>query len=356
MNLLIQKLQKMLLKDEAALITSNVNRRYFTGFSSSAGVLIVCKEEAYLLVDFRYIVAARQSVSDIKVIQPQKFDDTIKEIFTTENIKKVHMEADSLSYTKFKSYDETFKSIGVSSIYGNAIQGMINSIRVIKSDAEIAKMQEAQDITDKAFDYILDKIKVGVTEREIALDIEFFMRKNGAERIAFDLIVVAGKKGSMCHGVPDDNKINEGDFVTMDIGAVVDGYHSDMTRTVAVGFVSDEQRDVYETVLDAHLKVLEALKPGACCSDMDKIARDIIDKNYEGYFGHSLGHGVGFEIHEDPTLGSLSKGVLETGMVVTDEPGIYIPDKFGCRIEDMVLITQNSCKSFAKSPKNLIIL
>ena len=188
------------------------------------------------------------------------------------------------------------------------------------------------------------------------MEIEFFMRKQGAENVAFELIVAAGKNGSQCHAVPSDNTVKPGDFITMDTGALLDGYHSDMTRTVALGKVSEEQKAVYETVLKAHLAVIDYVKPGVICSDVDKVARDIIEKDYPGTFGHGLGHGVGFEIHEWPRFGRGDSTVAAEGMVVTDEPGIYIPAKYGVRIEDMLLVTSEGCRSLTKSPKELICL
>ena len=174
---------------------------------------------------------------------------------------------------------------------------------MIKSPEEVKKIEASQEITDAAFQHILPYIKEGVTERDLALEIEFFMRKQGAENVAFELIVAAGKNGSQCHAVPSDNQVHKGDFITMDTGALLDGYHSDMTRTVALGQVSDEQKAVYDTVLKAHLAVIDYVKPGVVCSDVDKVARDIIEKDYPGTFGHGLGHGVGFEIHEWPRFG-----------------------------------------------------
>ena len=182
------------------------------------------------------------------------------------------------------------------------------------------------------------------------------MRRNGAEGVAFELIVVSGANGSQCHGVPSEKKIESGDFVTMDIGALLDGYHSDMTRTVAVGEVTEDQRRVYQTVLDAQLAALAAAKPGAVCSSVDKAARDIIEKDYPGTFGHSTGHGVGVEIHEWPRFAASDSTTLLPGMVVTVEPGIYLAGRFGVRIEDMIAVTESGTENLTHSPKELIIL
>ena len=200
-------------------------------------------------------------------------------------------------------------------------------------------------------------IKVGVTEKEIALELDFYMLSHGAEAVSFETIAVSGKNSSMPHGVPTDKKIENGDFITMDFGAVYNGYHSDMTRTVIVGEPTEKQKEVYETVLKAQTEALAVLKAGVSGVDADKAARDIIDaKGYKENFGHGTGHGVGIEIHESPNLSPYSKAILETGNIVTVEPGIYIPDEFGVRIEDMALITEDGYINLTSCEKELIIL
>ena len=219
------------------------------------------------------------------------------------------------------------------------------------------KIIKAQRIAEAAFEHILTFIKEGVTEKEVALELDYYMLSHGADGLSFETIAVSGKNSSKPHGVPSDKKIEKGDFVTMDFGAVVEGYHSDMTRTVAVGFVTDEQKNVYETVLKAQEAAQAAASSGVCCADVDKAARDVIENaGYGEYFNHSTGHGVGVEIHEYPRLSTVCKAILSVGNVVTDEPGIYIPEKFGVRIEDMLLITENGCENLTRAPKELIIL
>lgn len=221
-------------------------------------------------------------------------------------------------------FEKAFAAAGAEALLTPELDRAVRSLRMIKSPEEIRKIEASQAITDAAFEHILPYIREGVTERELALEIEFFMRHQGAENVAFDLIVAAGKNGSQCHAVPSENRVQRGDFITMDTGALLDGYHSDMTRTVALGAVSEEQRAVYDTVLKAHLAVLDAVKPGLPCNEADRIARDIIEKDYPGTFGHGLGHGVGVEIHEEPRFSRLDPTPCEAGMVVTDEPGIYL--------------------------------
>lgn len=224
-------------------------------------------------------------------------------------------------------------------------------------EKKISSIKKAQEITDAAFQYILSKVKVGVQEIEIANEIEKFMKACGSEKLAFDLIVVSGVRGALPHGKPSDKRIEYGDFVTIDMGAVIDGYHSDMTRTVAVGSISDRQKNIYDIVLEAQKTAIKKIKNGVCAFNIDKCARDIIDGHgYGEYFVHGTGHGVGLEIHEKPHLNKKSKEVLESGMIVTVEPGIYIPNDLGVRIEDMLLVIDDGCINLTKSAKNLQIL
>ncbi|MCI9552476.1 MAG: aminopeptidase P family protein [Acutalibacter sp.] len=341
---------------KAILVCSERNRRYFTNFPSDAGALLITAEEAYLLQDFRYEEAAGYSAKNCTVTGFKNFNEKLLELAEKHGVKQVYMEINKLSVAEARQYEKLFHEKGIEVVLDETLDKAIKDQRMIKSPEEVKKIEDAQAITDAAFQHILPFIKEGATERSLALEIEFFMRNNGAENVAFELIVAAGKNGSQCHAVPSENTVKPGDFITMDTGAMLDGYHSDMTRTVALGHVSDEQRKVYETVLRAQLAVIDAVKPGALCCDMDKVARDIIEKDYPGTFGHGLGHGVGFEIHEWPGFSSKDKTPCAEGMVITDEPGIYLPAQYGVRIEDMLLVTADGCRSLTKSPKELIEL
>jgi len=341
---------------KAALVFSERNRRYFTQFPATDGALFVTAEKAYLLMDFRYEEAARYKARYCEVTGFTSMNDKLGELIEKHGVKQIYLETEKLSIAQARRFEKCFREHGAEAVLDESLDGAIRRQRMVKSPEEVKMIEASQAITDAAFEHILPYIKEGVTERDLALEIEFFMRKNGAENVAFDLIVAAGKNGSQCHAVPSDNAVHKGDFITMDTGALLDGYHSDMTRTVALGHVSDEQRAVYETVLRAQLAVIDAAKPGLKCCDVDKIARDIIEKDYPGTFGHGLGHGVGFEIHEWPRFSQLDDTPCEEGMVITDEPGIYVPAKYGVRIEDMLLITADGCRSLTKSPKELIEL
>lgn len=341
---------------KALMVYSERNRRYFTGFPSDAGALLITAEEAYLLQDFRYEEAAGYTAKNCTVVGFTDFKAKLCELLEKHGVKQVYLEVNKLSVADARSFEKLFQEHGMEAVLDETLDNAIRDQRMIKSPEEVQKIEDAQAITDAAFQHILPYIKEGVTERELALEIEFFMRHQGAEAVAFELIVAAGKSGSQCHAVPGQNQVHRGDFITMDTGAMLDGYHSDMTRTVALGKVSDEQRRVYETVLQAQLAVIDAVKPGMLCCDVDKVARDIIEKDYPGTFGHGLGHGVGFEIHEWPAFSHRDKTPCAPGMVITDEPGIYLPAQFGVRIEDMLLVTEDGCRSLTKSPKELMEL
>ena len=341
---------------KAVWVFSKKNRRYFTQFPARAGVLLITAEEAYLLRDFRYEEAAHYQAKNCTVVGFTSLMAKVEELLKKHGVKQVYMETEMLSVAQARRFEKCFEGAGAQAVLDETLDNAIRDLRMIKSPEEVKKIEASQEITDAAFQHILPYIKEGVTERELALEIEFFMRHQGAEAVAFDLIVAAGKNGSQCHAVPTGYQIQKGDFITMDTGALLDGYHSDMTRTVALGQVSQEQKDIYDTVLKAHLAVIEQVKPGMLCCDVDTIAREIIEKDYPGTFGHSLGHGVGFEIHEWPGFSQRDKTPCAEGMVITDEPGIYIPAKCGVRIEDMLLITADGCRSLTKSPKELICL
>ena len=341
-------------KGVCAIIQNPVNRFYLSGFRSSAGMIVLTENKAVLLVDFRYFEKAKKTVQNMEIVLANNFFANAKELLETENIKKILPETDFINLDSFERMKKAFEGMEVSN--DNSLSQTISSLRQIKSAEETECIKKSQGITDNAFAHILNFIKAGVTEREIALELEFFMRKTGSEGVAFDTIAVSGKNSSLPHGVPTEKPLENGDFLTMDFGAVYNGYCSDMTRTVAVGYVTDEQQKVYDTVLKAQLSALKEIGPNKVCKEIDKIARDIINAEYEGCFGHGLGHSVGLEIHENPALNTRDEPLLKAGVIMTVEPGIYIPDKFGVRIEDMVLITDTSYENLTKSPKELIII
>ncbi len=351
----IEFLQSNLKEDEAALISSDADRLYYTGFHSSAGYVAVTRGKAVFLIDFRYFEKAKQTVDSCEVILLKNFSQQLGELFSSQKIKTVYLETDTVSLSAFSSLKKRLPDFAFSS--DRKVQSLITKQRSIKSADEIALIKQAQKMTDETFSYILDNISAGRTEREVMLDMEFYMRRLGSEGVSFDFIVVSGKNSSMPHGVPTDKKIEKGDFITMDFGAVCGGYRSDMTRTVAVGKVSDKQKEVYGIVLKAQKAAIDFIRQGVICKEVDRTARNIISgAGYGDCFGHGLGHSVGIEIHENPACNTVCETVMEKGMIMTVEPGIYIENEFGVRIEDMVVVTENGCENLTASKKELIVL
>lgn len=352
----INKLKKFLEdKDYAALIVSEENRKYFTSFPSSDGFLIVTAEKAVFLTDSRYIEAAENQCVDCdQVLIFKSLKESLVPVVESLGIKKLAVESGRLTLSNLAALSA---AIPVDFETDNSLENAINEIRSVKSREEIDLVIKAQRIAEKAFDHIIKFIKVGMTEKEISLELDYFMLRNGADALSFETIAVSGEKSSMPHGVPGLRKIQNGDFITMDYGAVVEGYHSDMTRTIAVGSVTQEQRNVYQTVLNAQTAAFAAMKPGVLCSQVDKVGRDVIQQaGYGEYFGHGLGHGVGVEIHEEPRVSPFGTKELKSGFLITNEPGIYLPGKFGVRIEDMAYITDDGYENLTKCPKELIII
>ncbi len=355
---MIKDLQK-LLSDQGngycALIISPENRKYFTGFDSSDGFLIVSADRSIFITDGRYIEAAEKQVSNSEVVLLGKTYPQIAEALKNMGCTHLLVESTRMTVSTYNSLKGVLKTTKIST--DTTLDTLINTLRSIKTEAEVENIIKAQRIAEEAFNNILKFIKPGVTEREIALELDFYMLRNGGEALSFETIAVSGKNSSMPHGVPSDKIVENGDFITMDFGTMINGYHSDMTRTVAVGFATDEMKNVYDTVLKAQINCLNNIKAGVSCKDGDELARTVIrDAGYGQYFTHSTGHGVGVEIHEFPNLSPASTSILQVGNIVTVEPGIYIPEKFGVRIEDMAYITADGCRNLTNAPKELIIV
>lgn len=339
---------------DAALITSEVNRRYYTGFVSSAGALLVTREKAVLLLDSRYVEAGGKKVTDAEVVLMTDMARQLNELFEEYKVKTVGIES---GYMTVESLYSLRKVLSAQMLDDPRLNSIILKHRCVKSEEEMAEIRAAQAITDKTFIHMLDLIKPGVSEKDLQLELDYYMLRNGATGLAFETILAAGANGSMPHAVPSDNVIKEGDFVTMDFGAAHNGYCSDMTRTVAVGKITEEQEKVYNLVLDAQLAAIDAVRAGVPCNSIDKVARDMIySAGYEGRFGHGLGHSLGLEIHENPRFSMLCSDITEVGTVMSVEPGIYLDGRFGVRIEDIVMITENGCEVITKSEKKLITL
>lgn len=339
---------------DCAVINDTVNRRYFTGMKSSDGTLVVFKDKAYLIIDFRYIEKARQTAKDCEVILQDRLYHQINELIKKHDAGNVCVNTEFCTVEQFNAFKCSLKA-QVSS--DNALSKAIRNIRMVKTQDEIDNMIAAQRIAEKGFEHILEIIRPGMTEREVQLELDYFMLRKGAEELSFDTIALSGKNTSLPHGVPSDKAIQQGDFVLLDFGAVVNGYHSDMTRTFCIGEPSDKMRRVYDIVLRAQLSALDAVKAGMTGKELDSVARDIIAQ--EGFgenFGHSLGHGVGMEIHEAPYASPSKDNILKENSIVTVEPGIYLEGEFGVRIEDFVIVKNNGCENMTKAEKQLIIL
>ncbi len=350
----IDRMQSKLAAGEAFLIVSQANRKYFTDFDSSDGYLIITRSSSVFITDGRYIEAAQAKIKNCdEVIPLGKAKETLPSVIKKLGVNMIYTEAENLSVAALRSLRETLEV----PVKAEKTDAAVSSLRREKAEYEKERIIKAQRIAEAAFEHILTFIKPGVTEKEIRLELEFFMLRNGADGLSFETIAISGRNTSMPHGVPTDKKIESGDFITMDYGALADGYHSDMTRTVAVGSVTDKMALVYNTVLGAQQACLDILAPGLPCADADKAARDYIENaGFGKYFTHTTGHGVGIDIHEAPTLSAVSTQILSCGDIVTDEPGIYIPGEFGVRIEDMVFITETGSENLTKCEKSLIIL
>ncbi len=352
----IEKLMNIIAgNNSCALITSDINRRYFTGMKSSAGIILCFKEKAYLIIDFRYYEKAAEVVKGCEVILEKDRTVQMNELFKKHGTSTAMIEADSMTVSSLCALRESFPKTNFD--FSSSLSSSIDKMRIIKSESEVEKIINAQKITDDTFLYVLDNISEGMTEKELAMLMDNHMKQLGAEDISFDTIALCGKNTSLPHGVPGYDKIKKNCFILMDFGAVVDGMHSDMTRTVYFGDPSEEEITAYNVVLETQLQALESIRAGVSCRELDQAAHDYINqKGYQGAFGHSLGHGVGMEIHEKPAVSRRNEYILEKGNVITVEPGIYLSGRFGIRIEDMVLVDDKSCKNFTKSKKELIKL
>lgn len=354
---MIDRISKLLARfDEldldAVLVSSAYNRRYLSGFTGSSGYLIITKTARYMLTDFRYIEQGKEQCIAYEIIDYYKKGllDTIEDILLKESISSIGFEDSKLTVKEFEQLITKFESIK-----WIEMNNMIEEIRMIKDDSEIELIAHAASIGDAAFSHIIDYIKPGMTEIEVAIELEYYMKKNGASKLSFDSIVASGKRSSLPHAMPTNKVIEHGDFVTLDFGCIYKGYCSDMTRTIVIGEASDKQKEIYALVLKAQLNACNHIKAGIIGKVGDGYARDIIDKaGYRINFGHGLGHGLGLEVHEKPRLSLLSEDLIKENMIMSIEPGIYIPGFGGVRIEDLVLITKDGIRNFCTSPKELI--
>ncbi|MBD8070413.1 M24 family metallopeptidase [Bacillus sp. PS06] len=337
---------------DGLLVTNSYNRRYLTDFTGTAGVALISLTKAVFITDFRYVEQASKQIKGFEIVQHtgQLIDEVAKQAVEM-GITKLGFEQDDLSFSTYSAYEN---AVSVELV---PVSNAIEKLRLIKSESEIKILKEAAEIADAAYTHILGFVRPGISELDVSNELEFFMRKQGAVSSSFDIIVASGVRSALPHGVATDKIIEKGDFVTLDFGAYYKGYCSDITRTFAVGTPSDELKKIYDVVLEAQLRGMAGIKPGLSGKEADALTRDYItEQGYGQYFGHSTGHGLGMEVHEQPGLSTKSDTVLVPGMVVTVEPGIYIAGLGGVRIEDDTVITDNGNESLTYSSKELIIL
>ena len=356
MDRLLKIREKLAQKDlDGVLITDEKNQRYATGFAFTDGAVLITRERAFLFTDSRYIEAAEKTVSaDIGLRlfgSGKRLSELIKAELEACGVRSIGAEEFSLPHGQYLEYE---KLLGLEL---SPCQSIFYELRASKDEQELEHMRKAQAIAEKALDDVLRIIRPGVTERDIAAEITYRLLKHGGDGNSFDPIAVSGANSSMPHGVPSDKPVESGDFVTMDFGCLKNGYCSDMTRTVAVGYASEEMKNVYDVVLRAQLEGIKTARAGVSGADIDGAARKVIsDAGYGEYFGHAFGHSLGLDIHETPTASPSAKAPMPIGAVISAEPGVYLPEKFGVRIEDVLILREDGCENITHANKELIIL
>ncbi len=351
----LEKYRSVLTEEVQGLfLTSRYSRMYAAEFDIAEGYAIVSKNGARYYTDSRYIESAQRDIHGFEVVEinaSNPLSELLNQGIKDLSITTLGFEEAYLTVAELNSFRDKLSAELV------PFQSKINGFRGQKEPWELDRMRKAQEITDRAFTEVCPRIRAGMTEKELAAELIYCLYKNGAEGLSFDPIVVAGPNTSMPHGVPGDRPIAEGDFITMDFGVIYGGYCSDMTRTVALGFATEEMKKVYRTVLEAQLAGIAATKAGVTGAAVDGAARQVIsDAGYGQFFGHGYGHSLGLEIHEAPNCNARNTQPLPVGAVCSAEPGIYLPGKFGVRIEDVVIVTEDGCENITHSPKELIIL
>lgn len=342
---------------DAMLITSGANVFYASGFSTSGegdAVALVTEKKSYFITDSRYTEAAQKQLQNAELIireNAASYTDHLKALLAQDGVKQLGFEDAALSVRDWNAYREALPCAFTPA------SDLLAELRQSKDEEEIRRMKAAQKIADQALLRLWEEIRVGMTEKEIAARLQYLMLLGGAERMSFDPIVASGENSSMPHAVPTDRRLRDGDFLTVDFGCVFEGYCSDTTRTVAIGHATEEMEKVYSTVLEAQLAGIALAKAGVVGRDVHEAAHDVIRKaGYGPYFGHGYGHSLGIEIHEAPYFNARNTKPIPLGAVVSAEPGIYLPGKFGVRIEDVVILREDGCEDITALPKELIVL
>lgn len=340
-------------KLEALLITNPYNRRYVSGFTGTAGYVVITAAKAILFTDFRYMSQAPKQAVHYEVIEHEARPMvSVKETLQQLHIKELGFEQADISYSTYHEYAAQLEGVTL-----KPAPPLIELLRMQKDEAELQIMKEAAQLADQTFAHLLSFLKPGIREREVALEIEFYLRRHGATSTSFDTIVASGERSALPHGVASDRLLQNNEFVKLDFGAYYKGYCSDITRTVVLGKASDKHKEIYNIVLEAQMHALQHIKPGMTGREADALARDVIAKyGYAQFFGHGTGHGLGMQIHEAPRLSMQSDAVLQSGNTVTVEPGIYLPDFGGVRIEDDIVITDSGNRLLTFSTKQLLCI
>ena len=339
---------------DGLLLTSRYSRHYLAEFDIAEGVAIVTKNGCRYFTDSRYIESAQNNIKNMEVLETNRqnsYHKLLNDAIAQFEVERLGYEEGYLTVAEYQDYVQNLSA----ELF--PLGSKINSFRAVKEPWELERIRQAQKITDKAFSEVITRIKPGMTEKQLQAELIYCLFKNGGEGLSFDPIVVSGPNTSLPHGVATDRVIQEGDFVTMDFGVLYGGYCSDMTRTVAVGYATEEMKKVYDTVLKAQLAGIAATKAGVPGKEIDNAARQVIvDAGYGDYFGHGYGHSLGMEVHEAPNCNPRGETPMEVNMITSAEPGIYLPGKFGVRIEDLTIFTADGHENITKSPKNLIII
>lgn len=333
---------------DAICLVHPPNLRHQCGFTGTDGALVVSAEKRWFLTDSRYTTQAREQVRQAEVREYRQKIDGVVDLLAVQGFKRVGFESEIVSVAQL----QRLKEKSPEDLEWVPLGRELTALRGVKSEAESRILKQAADLSAAAFADVLSLIEPGRSEVEIALELEFALRRRGGEDRSFDFIVASGERGALPHGVASDKILAPGELVTIDFGTRFKGYCSDETVTIALGSVSPELRRLFDTVLEAHDRAIDGVRPGVPLKAIDALARDLIsERGYGDYFGHGLGHGVGLEIHEFPTVSARSEGEVREGMVFTIEPGIYVPGLGGCRIEDMVLVTGDGCERLTSIPK-----